>query len=262
VLQNLPYIEVEFRFLGQFSIHGKAGWEPGPSLKKGGELLQYLGAYPRRIATKDELASAFWPDLDPETVAHRLHLAASGARGYLRRLLDLPDAIVAVTGGYAWTPHACVRSDVEEFLDLCKSDAPASLERAVALYGGEFLAGETADWLQPMRVRCAVAYACALESLAHRAEAVHDFPTALSAAIKLHDAERGHEGATRLIMRCFAALGQRDRAERQYESLCEYLRLRLGVEPTHETTALARQIRSGRRVYGELAERAEVMMVR
>ena len=88
---------LEFRFLGQFSIRGPGGWQAGPSLKKGGELLQYLGIYPRRIATKDELAAAFWPELDPEAVAHRLHLAASGARGYLRRMLGASDAIVAVT---------------------------------------------------------------------------------------------------------------------------------------------------------------------
>jgi DNA-binding SARP family transcriptional activator len=109
------------------------------------------------------------------------------------------------------------------------------------LYGGEFLAGETADWLQPMRVRCAAAYACALEALAQRAEAAHDYAGALSAGFKLQDVERGHEGATRLIMRCFAALGFRDRAELQYESLCDYLRQRLGVEPTLETTVLARR---------------------
>jgi DNA-binding SARP family transcriptional activator len=271
----LPYLEpiaamsfrdlnvgLEFRFLGQFSIRGLGGWQPGPSLKKGGELLQYLGIYPRRIATKDELAAAFWPELDPEAVAHRLHLAASGARGYLRHLLGGADAIVAVTGGYAWSTNASVRSDVEAFLALCRSDEPESLETAITLYGGEFLAGETADWLQPTRVRCAAAFACALEALAQRAEAARDFPAALSAGFKLQDAERGHEGATRLIMRCFAALGLRDRAERQYESLRDYLRQRLGVEPTHETTALARQLKSGRRVYGEFAERGDVMMVR
>lgn len=253
---------LEFRFLGQFSIRGLGGWQSGPSLKKGGELLQYLGIYPRRIATKDELAAAFWPELDPETVAHRLHLAASGARGYLRRILGGSDAIVAVTGGYAWSINASVRSDAETFLALCKCDEPESLETAIALYGGEFLAGETADWLQPMRVRCAAAYACALEALAQRAEAARDYAGALSAGFKLQDAERGHEGATRLIMRCFAALGLRDRAELQYESLCDYLRQRLGVEPTLETTALARQLKSGRRVYGEFAERGDVMMVR
>ncbi len=254
-------ISLELRFLGQFSIRGAQGWQPGPSLKKGGELLQYLGTYPRRIATKDELAAAFWPGLEPEDVAHRLHLAASGARAYLRGRLDACDALISVPGGYAWSPNTTIGSDIERFLAYCKNRASQSLESAVALYGGEFLAGESADWLQPMRVQCASAYACALETLAHQAEASGDFPAALSAAFKLHDAERGHEGATRLIMRCFAALGQRERAECQYQSLREYLRARLGVEPTHETTALAQEIRLGRRVYGESGERTGAMMV-
>jgi DNA-binding SARP family transcriptional activator len=236
---------LEFRFLGQFSFLGARGWQPGPSLKKGGELLRYLGTYPRRIATKEELAAAFWPELDADAVAHRIHLAASGARTYLRLSLGAPDALVSVVGGYAWNVNATIRSDVEEFFTLCRRGSPQSLEAAVVLYGGEFLAGETADWLQPMRIRCASVYACALESLARYAEADGDLPAALNAGFKLFDAERGHEGASRLIMRCFAALGQRDRAERQFESLREYLRARLGVEPTEETAALAREIKLG-----------------
>jgi two-component SAPR family response regulator len=255
-------VSLELRFLGQFSIRVAEGWQPGPSLKKGGELLQYMGTYPRRIATKDELAAAFWPSLEPEAVAHRLHLAASGARTYLRDRLQACDALISVLGGYAWTANTTIRSDVEQFLAYCRTSTSQSLEAAVALYGGDFLAGETADWLQPMRVRCASAYACALERLGHQAELSGDFPAALSAAFKLHDAERGHEGAARLIMRCFAALGQRERAESQYESLREYLRARLGVEPALETTTLAREIRFGRRVCGESSERSEAMMVR
>lgn len=238
-------VSVELRFLGQFAIRGTQGWQPGPSLKKGGELLRYLGTYPRRVATRDELIVAFWPSLEPDAVAHRLHLAASGARAYLRGWLGAYDALTSVMGGYAWNPNTTIRSDVDEFLAYCKTTASQSLEAAVALYWGEFLAGESADWLQPMRVRCASAYACALETLAQRAELAGDFPAALSSAFKLLDAERGHEGATRLIMRCFAALGQRERAESQYTSLREYLRVRLGVEPTHETTKLAQEIRWG-----------------
>jgi DNA-binding SARP family transcriptional activator len=234
-----------FRFLGQFSVLGSDSWQAGPSPKKGGELLRYLGVYPRRIATKDELAVSFWPDLDADAVAHRLHLAASGARAYLRLRLGVPDAILCVVGGYAWSPETRVRTDVEDFLALCKDGSSQSLEAAVGLYTGELLAGENADWLQPMRIRCASAYACALELLAIQAEAAQDFAAALNAAFKLQESERGHEGATRLIMRCFAALGQRDRAVSQYESLRGYLLERLGVEPTQETTILARRIKVG-----------------
>ena len=252
---------LRFRFLGQFAIHTADGWRLGPPLKKGGELLQYLGTYPRRIATKDELATAFWPELDADAVAHRIHLASSGARAYLRRYLGAPEAMVCVVNGYAWSLGTTVHTDTEEFFTLCRRGTRESLEAAAAIYGGEFLSGETADWLQPMRIRCASIYACALELLARHAEADGDVPGALNAALKLYDAERGHEGATRSIMRCFAALGLRDRAESQFASLRDYLRGRLGVEPSEETATLAREIRSGRRVRGELVDRNAPMVV-
>jgi LuxR family transcriptional regulator, maltose regulon positive regulatory protein len=236
---------LRFRFLGQFWILTANGWQLGPPPKKGGELLQYLGTYPRRIATRDELAAAFWPDFDPDTVAHRIHLAASGARAYLRRHLGTPDALISVAGGYAWSLGVAIHTDVEEFFTLCRQGTRQSLEAAVSTYGGEFLSGEVADWLQPMRIRCASIYACALELLARHAEADRDFPSALHAAFRLYEAERGHEGATRSIMRCFAALGQRDRAENQFVCLREYLHGRLGVEPSEETATLAREIRLG-----------------
>jgi DNA-binding SARP family transcriptional activator len=255
---------LRFRFLGRFSILANEGWQSGPSLKKGGDLLRYLGTYPRRIATKDELANKFWPELDADAVAHRIHLAASGARAYLRQHVGAPNPLVSVVGGYAWSVDVKIWSDIEEFFTLCREGSRRSLEEAIAIYGGDFLSGETADWLQPMQIRCASIYGCALETLARYAEADRDFPTALNAAFKLLEAERGHEGATRLIMRCFAALGQRERAERQFVTLRQYLRGRLGVEPSKETATLAHEIRLGeiplpeeaedrmRRVSGEL----------
>ena len=51
-------------------MQADARWYRGPSAKKGRDLIQYLGAYPRRVATVDELAEAFWPDLSLDAVGH------------------------------------------------------------------------------------------------------------------------------------------------------------------------------------------------
>ena len=84
---------LEFKFLGRFAVRAGADWHSGPSLKKGREFIQYLGIFPRRVATLDELAASFWPGLDIETVRHRIHLAASGARVFLRELSVSEDAV-------------------------------------------------------------------------------------------------------------------------------------------------------------------------
>jgi DNA-binding SARP family transcriptional activator len=236
---------IEFRFLGGFAVRSDGCWHAGPAQKKGGGFIQYLGTYPRRVATRDEIASAFWPGLDLEDVEHRIHLAASGARVFLRRLFDGLDPLQCVGSGYAWRPSVRVVSDAERFLNCTRSGTMENLRAAVELYAGDFLAGETADWLQPMRVKMASARACALEAIVEELLVRREFAAALSFGLDLVSAERGHESGTRQVMRCFAALGQRTRAIEQYDLLATYLAEQIGVQPTDETTELASSISAG-----------------
>jgi DNA-binding SARP family transcriptional activator len=239
---------LEFRFLGGFSLRSSTQWLEGPGAKRGRELIQYLGAYPRRVATHEALADAFWPDVEVDDVAHRIHLAASGARGYLRGVLAGNDVIRRAPGGYMWDPGVRVTSDVDELLRLCRSDSSDALKSALDVYGGEFLAGEPAPWVQPMRMRCASAYGNAVELLAHRAVSAGEYAQALAYGLQLIDAEPAHEAATRLTMRCFAMLGQRARAIECYNGLRAYMQRNLGISPALETAALAHELRkSGER---------------
>lgn len=243
--RTMDAVQLRFRFFGRFAIRADADWRSGPAPKKGRDLLQYLGAYPRRVATRDELAAAFWPGAEFEDVTHRIHLAASGARKYLRNVLAGRDAIECVPGGYVWHSSVNVCSDADELLSLCRTGNMDNLESAAALYGGEFLAGEAADWFQPLRVRCAGAFSSAIERLAAHALQRGEYATALSYGLQLVEAEPGHEGATRLVMQCFTGQGQRMRALERYEALAAYLHHHLGIGPTAETAALALELRRG-----------------
>ncbi len=237
-------LPLEFRFLGGFSICAGTVWYDGPAPKRGRELLQYLGAYPRRVATHEALAEAFWPGLPVDEVTHRIHLAASGARGYLRSVLHGRDAIRRAPGGYTWDPGVRVSSDIDDLLRLSANESSDdSLRSVVSVYRGEFLAGEPAQWIQPLRIRCASAYGVAIETLAHRAVSAGDYAQALAFGLQLLDAEPAHEAATRLTMRCFAALGQRSRALECFLMLQTHLQQTLGITPADETTSLAFELR-------------------
>jgi DNA-binding SARP family transcriptional activator len=233
---------LEFKFLGSFAVRAGADWHSGPPLKKGREFIQYLGTFPRRVATLDELAASFWPGLDFEIVRHRIHLAASGARVFLRDLLHSDDAVQCVGTGYQWDPEIRIASDVERLIEHTRNASIESQRQAVALYGGDFLAGETADWLQPTRVRIASARACALEAIVEDLIRGEQYASALSYGLELTEADRGHENATRLVMRCYATLGQRTRALETYQHLRAYLAEQIGVEPTSETRELASKL--------------------
>ncbi|HEY2475790.1 MAG TPA: bacterial transcriptional activator domain-containing protein [Candidatus Cybelea sp.] len=232
---------LEFRFLGAFGIRSGGNWSVGPAPKKGREFIQYLAVHPNRVATRDELAGAFWPELDFDEVSHRIHLAASGARVFLRQLCGL-DALQYVGCGYTWNPGVTIVSDVARFIDYTRVGTIESLRAAVDLYAGDFLAGETADWLQPMRVRVAAARASALEAIIEELVDREKFSRALAFGLDLMEAEPGHEHGTRLVMRCFSALGQRARALEQYRLLKTYLAEQIGVEPTAETSRLASEL--------------------
>jgi len=236
---------IEFRFLGGFAVRSNGSWHSGPAPKKGGGLIQYLGTYPRRVATRDEIATAFWPGLDLDEVEHRIHLAASGARMFFRRIFGGIDPLQCVGSGYCWRQSVQVVSDADRFLEWTRRGTLESLRTAVELYAGDFLAGDTADWLQPMRVKMAAARACALETIVEELLMREQFAAALSFGLDLVSAERGHENGTRQVMRCFASLGQRTRAIEQYDFLTAYLAEQIGVEPTAETTELASRIAAG-----------------
>lgn len=237
-----PDYVLHVRLLGSFAYRGSGSWCSGPPFKRGRELIQYLASYPRTLVSREKLALALWPEADGATVKHRLHLAVAGARAALRSTLPEIDALCCISGAYRFHPALQIDSDVERFLSAYREGSRSSLESAVAMYGGEYLAGEEAEWIYPLRVRCAMAYAASMEKLAQLSSAEDDHATALEYGLRLLEIDRAHEGASRLIMRSFAAMGRRGAAIAEYEALVEYLATHLAIRPSDETVATREEI--------------------
>jgi DNA-binding SARP family transcriptional activator len=230
------------RCLGEFAIRRDDGWLTGSPIRKGRQLIQYLVAHPRRLVSRDELIDAFWPECESDAAAHRVHLIASAARTTLRAVLGGAEAIRTVRGSYALAESLAVESDFLRFLALADSRHESDRHAALALYRGEFLSGEDGGWMLPLRVRCASAFVAILDGLAIAAYERRDYAGALRYGLELIGAERGHEGAVRLVMRAFAALGRRERTRAIYDQLAAYLRKALSVSPTAETTSLLHEL--------------------
>jgi DNA-binding SARP family transcriptional activator len=228
--------------LGTFAYRGDGHWHNGPSFKRGRELLQYLVSYPRTTVSREALADAFWPELDGASFRHRLHLAVTGARAALRDALPEVDGLRCVSGSYTWNPDVHVDSDLDRFLSAFRGGEKSSMETAIGMYGGEYLSGENAEWIYPLRVRCANAYVVMLERLAEMASAEGDHGRALEYALRLVEADRAHEGATRLMMKSLAATGRRCAALAEYEALARYMDKRLGMKPSAQTTAVRDEV--------------------
>ena len=233
------------RCLGSFAFRGSDTWSNGPAFKRGRELLEYFAAYADHAISRDTLLEAFWPSFEGPSVAHRLHIAVSGARAALRVVVPCDEPIRSSAGRYLWDPVINVQSDLQRFFTLASEKTIVAMRAGVAMYSGEFLAGEEADWIYPLRVRCASAYATMLEGLADDASRRCDHADALDYALRLVEGDRAHEGATRIAMQAFAALGRRGAALAEYDQLAKYLDRHLGIAPAAATQEVRSAIVAG-----------------
>lgn len=233
---RLPTLEV--RTFGGFRVRLPEGWHEGPPSKKGGELIQRLVTSASRSVTREELIAGNQSDLSQDQLTHRLHMAACAVRTFLRRCFGDIEVIRTTRAGYSLSERVCVDSDLSQFIEAHQRRDVEAYRRAVALYRGEFLAGELSDWIRPIRVRCATMYVDMLSVLAQFEFEAADLHAALGYALAAGAADRGHEVASRIAMRCFAGLGQRGPILEEYESLQTFLHEQLGMEPSKETRAL------------------------
>lgn len=230
------------RCLGTFAFRGSGAWVNGPAFRRGRELLQYLVSYPSGAVSREVLAATFWPDVDTAVAMHRLHLAVAGARAALKRAFPGSDGIYYRAGSYSWSAWLRVESDAETLRAASRSESFDAMRSAAALYNGEYLAGENAEWLYPLRIRYGNAYETILERLARNAIEREEYSESLEYALRLVEVDRAHEGATRLVMQSFGAIGRRGAALEAYEELAAYLRHHLSLTPSAETMRLREAI--------------------
>jgi DNA-binding SARP family transcriptional activator len=238
-------VTLEVRCFGAFVFNGGGCWRVAPSRARGGEFLAYLASHPRLPLLRNALSEAFWPDLDAEQTTHRLHLAVSGARAALRTALPNMNPIVFHNDSYAWNPLVDIKSDTDR-LERCFNDGSVpALSEGVRIYSGQFLAGDQADWMLPLRIRYEQMYVTMLETLAQAALQASDYGRATDFALKLIEIDRANERATQLAMLSSAQAGHRSAALAEFANLERYLRKWLGVEPTAATIQLREQILKG-----------------
>src|SRR5271167_1112513 len=117
------------------------------------------------------------------------------------------------------------------------------LQRAVAVYGGDFLDGmTTGEWALVRRDELRRAFESALLATGRMQVAAGRHQAAAAAFRKAVAHEPLNESAHRELMNCWARLGETARAVRHYEELAGVLREQVGVAPAAETEALYRRL--------------------
>jgi DNA-binding SARP family transcriptional activator/tetratricopeptide (TPR) repeat protein len=213
--------------------------------RKATALLALL-AVTGREHTREQLADLLWPEAD----------SAKG-RASLRRTLSVTaaamgDGLVISRAAVALDP-AAVRVDVTEFGTLIGQPDAASLERAVALYRSDFLAGftlrdcpEFEEWQATVSEELRQALARGLQRLVAACIADGALERAAGHARRWLELDPLHEPAHQAIIRLHGWGGERSAAMRQYRSLVRVLDRELAVRPLPETTRLYDDVRAGR----------------
>ena len=212
--------------------------------RKATAVLALLAADHHELS-RERLAALLWPDAD-----------AVRARASLRRTLSVTAAAAGpgllVTRTAVALDASRVRVDVTEFEALAAGPDPGQLDRAVALYRDDFLAGfalrdcpEFDDWQAETADRLRQRLAGTLDRLVAACAAAGDLDRATGHARRWLGLDPLHEPAHQALIRLLAWTGQRSAALRGYRTLVRILDTELAVRPLPETTQLYDDIRAG-----------------
>ncbi len=234
--ETSPLLQVYGFGLGRIVWDGReiSNWET----VKAPELLFYLLTHPAQ--TKEQIGAVFWPDAGREELKAAFH----STKRRLHRALDWK-VIEYSNRGYRLRQDLEYWFDVEEFCCLLRGergDRLWSLERAIALYTGDFIIGCSGDWHLEQQRWLREMYLEALKELGERLLTVRRYRDALEVFQRGIREDRLQEAFHRGVMRGYALSGEYGLAARQYYRCVEILQDEIRVQPSEKTTDLYQRI--------------------
>jgi DNA-binding SARP family transcriptional activator len=216
-------------------------------------LLVCLAVNQTRGISRERLLAQVWPDADAALAAQSLRSLVHQLHGMLGEAIGGAMPFVHAGEIYRLNTKAGITTDIDTFERLARQGAQAwesgectaatgwYLE-AVDLYRGDLCACRD-DSAVVERERLRAIYLVMLGRLADMAFQSADYSSALDYAATVLKDDPGREDAHRTMMLCYAALGQRVQAMRQF-LLCErLLRETFDAVPEPSTRALYDRLR-------------------
>lgn len=225
------------RLLGGLALELDGERLDPPASRRARSLLAWLalnpGAHPR-----SQLAARFWPDVLDSSARASLRTALHELRRALRdagaRHVIATRERVSLDGG------ADLWVDARAFEELAVTDR---LEEALALRGGELLAGLDEEWVYEARDRHRDVVLSVLERLALAEERSGDRSIAARWTREQVELDPLSEELHRRLIRRLADAGDRSAALAAYERMRERLRKELRITPSPETRRLVERLR-------------------
>ena len=198
--------------------------------------------------TRGDLALVFWPDADTDQARSSFHTTLHRARGALGK-----DVITFQDDTYLVNPNLtvwCDARELETFTSQARVLPPGDartedlLRKATLLYQGDFLPSLDAEWVVARREMLREMNVEALVGLGQAGWARSDFRGALDSYGAVLKVDPYREDVHRLVMQCYARLGEKTQVLNRFNELKKLLREELGIEPAKETRVLVESLLS------------------
>ena len=217
--------------------------------RQGRLALAYLVLNRNRTIARDELMEHLWPDPDPQRVAASLTQTLSRLRNALgpESLERLPGGAVRLRGEFRLdieSAHAALVNGRQACDAGAWPSAHAASDTVLASLAGEVLAGDEADWLEPVRRNVTELRVEALELRAAAALRMGAAGDAEAAARSAIEAAETRESAWALVLKAQAARGDIALATETFHDFRTRLR-EYGLTPSPELIELHRGLVEG-----------------
>lgn len=241
------------RTLGRTSVASAEGPIDGAWLGQlPGQLLKYLICHRGRVAHADEILTQFWPEGGRGAVVNLRHAVFSLRKRLepARRRHSTSSFVIARDGGYELDPRV-IAIDADDFETAADEGLRAHaggghgrdrepLERAAALFGGEFMTDEPyADWAVAERDRLHEIACNVLRALDTLYRAAGDRAAAVDVLIRLAELEPFDTTAQRTLLGLLVDSDRRSEAVRRYRHLRAQWMDAFGEPPSFDVRSLS-----------------------
>jgi DNA-binding SARP family transcriptional activator len=215
-------------------------------------LARAIIALGGRGVAEERLCEALWPEADGDLSHHSFSMALNRLRKLLGKdeALELKEGKLTLSDRHCWTDiwaFERLLGDAERNVKKGeRKKAAIQLETALSLYTGPFLPGEEAPWAVPMREKMRSRFLRAAEALGRIHEEAGRFEEAMACYREGLETDELAETFHRRLMACLLSLGRMADAALAYEQCRRILKAGLGVEPSRETEAIAKEFRRER----------------